>query len=259
MNQGERDELIVQLKLIELRDHNIIIQPIGKIHSVKLGFEYSSLPDDIDFNKVIRYTDEDLNKLVAKCNIRKAGTRYKADTIINGIPVSVKSNNFAPPALVNHTRRDGFEYAAKKSGGSIHDLDEIIDNYWELRFARRIAEDISNTNLASPFRSNKEVLRPFLNYFLFEGTGSGLSKLPANKILGFTNPIDVNTWHFYDKSNAIDLYWDHLIFSLRAEKGMPPGYPHNMGRKFAALKPSIDKWTRNIDGGYRGALHIRTR
>ena len=35
MNAGERDELIVQLKLIQLRDNNFCINDIGILTSIK--------------------------------------------------------------------------------------------------------------------------------------------------------------------------------------------------------------------------------
>lgn len=259
MNKGEKDELLVQIKLIELRDNAFNLNEVGIIKSVKLLNEYLPLPKGFDINRLRYYSEEQLNKLANTCGITKAGGNYKADTIINDEPISIKSNCYAPPALVNHTTRPGFEFAALNTDANIESLDAIIREYWELRNSKNIGEDISNENVISPFKDNKEILRPFLNFFLFDGTGSSLSKLPANRILGFTNPLDVNTWHFYDKTNAVDLLWDKLVFSLRAKKGMPRGYPNMMSNKLKLLKPSIDLWTNHIDGDYRGSLHIRSK
>jgi hypothetical protein len=259
MNAGERDELIVQLKLIQLRDNGFYINDIGLITSIKLFNEYKNLPKGLDLKTVINYSDTQLLSLASECGISKAGARSKADTIINGEPMSIKSNNYAPPALVNHTTRPGFEFAGNHAGGNIYKLDAIIEKYWEKRVAKLIGEDVSNSHMHSPFKGEKEIIRPFLNYFLFDGTGSGLSTMPANRILGFTDPLKIDTWHFYDKGNALDLYWDNLIFSLRAKKGMPTNYPNVTSKKIMPLKSSIEKWTKYIDGDYRGALHIRTK
>jgi hypothetical protein len=259
MNAGERDELIVQFKLIQLRDNNFCINDIGLLSSIKLFNEYKNLPTGLDINTVVNYSDAQLISLASQCGISKAGPRSKADTIINGEPISLKSNKNAPPALVNHTTRPGFEFAGNHAGGDIDKLDVIIEKYWEKRVQKLIGEDVKNSDVHSPFKGEKESIRPFLNYFLFDGTGSGLSKRPANRILGFTNPLDINTWHIYDKVNAIDMYWDKLIFSLRAKKGMPTNYPNVTSKKIIPLKSSIEKWTKYIDGDYRGALHIRTK
>ncbi len=53
--------------------------------------------------------------------------------------------------------------------------------------------------------------------------------------------------------------WDKLIFSLRSKKGIPNNYPDVTSKKLIPLKSSIAKWTKHIDGAYRGALHIRTK
>lgn len=258
MNSGERDELIVQLKLIELRTQGLCIGDNDRIISVKLKNEYTDLPKGLDIKTIISYSDAHLLSLASQCGISKAGARSKADTIINGEPISIKSNNCAPPALVNHTARPGFEFAGNHGGGDINKLDLIIEEYWEKRLAGVIGEDVANFHINSPFKKEREIMRPFLNYFLFEGTGSGLSIMPANRILAFTDPLNTDTWHFYDKKNAIDLYWDNLIFSLRAKKGMPANYP-NVSSKLGPRLPSIAKWTKYIDGDYRGALHIRSK
>jgi hypothetical protein len=259
MNQGERDELIVQLKLIELKQQSFNLNQVGIVNSVKLKTEYKSLPEGLNLNTILTFSDVQLQSLAIGCGITKAGTGYKADTIINGEAISLKSNKSAPPALVNHTTRPGFEFAALNSNADIKALDEIINEYWNLRMSKQIGEDIHNSSLLSPFRNKKEELKPILNYFLFDGTGGSLSKLPANRILGFTNPLDVSTWHLYDKNDAVDLYWDKLVFSLRAKKGMPSGYPDTLSSKMKMFKPSIDLWTKHIDGDYRGALHIRSK
>lgn len=259
MNAGERDELIVQLKLIQLRDNNFYLKDIGLLTSIKLYKEYQNFPKGIDINNVVNYSNIQLINLTNQCGIAKAGPRSKADTIINGEHISVKSNNYAPPALVNHTTRPGFEFAGKHAGGDIDKLDSIIEKYWVKRVNKLIGEDVSNTHMHSPFKTEKKVIRPFLNYFLFDGTGSGLSNMPASRILVFTDPLNIDTWSIYDRANAIDIYWDKLIFSLRAKKGMPSNYPNITSKKLIPLKSSIAKWTKYIDGDYRGALHIRTK
>jgi hypothetical protein len=259
MNQGERDELIVQLKLIELKQQSFDLNQVGIVNSVKLRNEYKALPEGLNLYTILTYSDLQLQSLAISCGISKAGTGYKADTIINGEAISLKSNKSAPPALVNHTTRPGYEFAAFNSGADITHLDEIINEYWELRMSQQIGEDISNSNILSPFRLKKEELKPILNYFLFDGTGGGLSKLPADRVLGFTNPLDITTWRFYDKADAVNLYWDKLVFSLRSKKGMPNGYPDNMSQKALSSKSSVDLWTRHINGNHKGALHIRSK
>jgi hypothetical protein len=262
MNRGERDELIAQIKVIDLRKRRSILGMLGEVRSVRSVMtkrEYSDLPGSFNFRNLTNFSNEQLQHIAHELGIRKAGTSYKADSLINDIPISIKSMNHAPPALVNHTTRPGFERIAKLNGGNILLLDEIIDEYWRLRQSKLISEDLKNNNPLSPFKNKKELLRPFLNYFLFKGTGSKTSVLPAKYILSFTDPTNTISWKLHDESNAVDLYWIDLIFSIRAKKGMPSGYPDKMSRMLAGKKPSIDRWTKYIDSEYRGALHIRTK
>lgn len=256
MNQGERDELITQIKLIELRDKKI---PFNGMQISSVGFankEYQSLPKDFNIDNLLNIEDSDLLGFSNKLGIKKSPAGAKADAYINGEGYSLKSNNSAPPALVNHTTRPGFERVAN---ADISILDDIIDNYWTLRKSGKIKEDISNSDILSPFNAYKEELKPILNYFLFKGSGSKLSKYQADYILSVVNPLDVNTWKIYDESNALDIIWDKLIFSLRASKGMPSGYPDNLSIRMQPLKTSIDKWTELSSNKYRGALHIRAK
>lgn len=259
MNQGERDELIIQIKLIELRDRKLVFNGM-QISSV--GFankEYGILPTNFNIDDLLNMNDTDLLDFSNYLGIKKSPGGAKADAYINGDGYSLKSNNSAPPALVNHTTRPGFERVANIVNVDISILDRIIDNYWTLRKSGNIKEDILNSNPLSPFYNYKEELRPVLNYFLFKGSGSKLSKYQADYILSVVNPLDVNTWKIYDESNALDIIWDKLIFSLRASKGMPSGYPDNLSIKMQPLKTSIDKWTELSSNKYRGALHIRAK
>ncbi len=257
MNSGEKDELITLIKLSQLRDNGLVVPKFGIIESVGYPNEYGSLPLEFDLNSLLTFNSSDLTNLARSLGISKASGRLKADTIINGMGVSIKSNKKAPPALVNHTTRPGFEFAAAQCDGNIKELDKIVEEYWTLRKTGKIGEDIKNNNPISPFVKKRAVLEPFLNYFLFRGTGNSLSKLPAKYILSFTNPLDMTTWSVYDPSHAVDVFWDKLVFSLRAKKGMPNGYPDNVSNRIKPKLSSVNKWTKYIDGHYRGALHIR--
>jgi hypothetical protein len=258
MNKGERDELLAIMKLIEIRDANQLFDGL-KIESIKVKeIECLSIPNDFSLTQISQFSDEDLISFTRKIKVGKAPARAKADVYINDIGYSIKSNRSAPPALVNHTSRPGFENVCVKVGADITILDNLISKYWELRIKQSIREDVKMSNPNCPFIQEIEFLKPILNYFLFTGSGSGDSKFPAQKIINFTDPLDFNNWKIYGFDDALNLYWDKLVFSLRAKKGMPSGYPDKLSSKALTTKSSVDIWTNHIDGDYRGALHIRT-
>lgn len=254
MNAGERDELLIKLKLIEMRDNGIPFPDGSLVNSVGFHREYLSLPADFNWIEISSKTQE-LVDICNKVGVTKAKGNYKSDVYINGEGYSLKSFSAAPPALVNHTTRPGFETACKYSNINISELDALIEKYWELRISGRITEDVRNSNPESPFKNAKATIKPILEYYLFKGTGKGLSPEPAKFILDYRNPLDSRTWEKLTPTNAVDIVWDKLIFSIRSKKGMPKDYDMSTYNKDNA--PSIALWTRYHGGEYRGALHIR--
>ncbi len=255
MNVGERDELIFKIYMTHKRD--LREELFGEIvESVSFNdVEFDSLSVGFDVCSMLRMDDFELNSLAASMGILKAPTGAKADVYINGAGISLKSMAAAPAALVNHTARPGFEFACLNANASIDILDGIIDDYWNKRMEGIITEDTRISDVNCPFKGHKEYMRPILEYFLFEGTGSKVSSFPADYIIEFNNPLDESTYRRLTKKDAVNDVWPKLIFSLRSKKGMPKDYNLNTYRGKNAA--SIARWVRYHSGDYRGALHIR--
>lgn len=257
MNLGERNELLIKIKLIELRDKGASINILGQntpITSVGFDSEYSKLGQVLIPNQLNRLSGQELQNYAVNLGVGKSPRSSKADVKINQFGYSLKSIQHAPPAIVNHTPRIGFEEACRQSNVGIEQLDKIIADYWKLRKAGTIREDVGNDNGHSPFNDHKDYLKPIINYFLFRGTGQGLSNHTAKYILDYSDPLDPSRWHFYDESNAVEQIWSKLVFSLRT-KGMPSWYPNDNHNNNASVK----KWTEYYQGGQRGSLHIRIK
>lgn len=254
MNEGERNELLCKLYLVYMRDNNMLL---NGTHITSVGFdqEYGQFPLD-EFDKIPSMSNENLQHLASKIGIEKAGVFDKSDVYINNAGYSLKSQSAAPPAIINHTSRPKFEsHVCKYTKVCIHELDQLIDQYWNLRIQGIISEDTKNSDLHSPFRNKKDILKPIIEYFLFVGSGTRISPHPADFILEYLNPCDSSTWKILTPSDAVDALWDKLVFSIRAKKGMPKNYDMKTYSKPDAL--SIARWTRYHDGEYRGALHVR--
>lgn len=259
INQGERDESLVKLRLIEMRDNNIPIiinEEAVPVTSVGFnGIEYKSLPAQINLNDIEKQANvgnmDPLKKITAACGINKAGRMDKADVMINGVGYSLKSHQAAPPAIVNHTPRNGWLRIAKEKNLDIRELDNIVASYWRLRKEGSIGEDVCASDANCPFAAKKEYLKPFLQYFLYEGTGSSRSKVPANAMLEFDKPLQETTWKI-TTDNYLDAVWNRLVFSVR-NKGMNPKYPN------CANAAEIAVWTEYFQGSYKGSLHVRVK
>jgi hypothetical protein len=255
MNIGERDELLFKLIMTYKRDHNQTLfgQPIKSVGF--MGEEFSKLPVDFTIAGLKGLSDVQLETIAFSIGCGKAPAGAKADIEINGEGVSLKSLQAAPPALVNHTARPGFEFACQNAGVSIDTLDNIIEDYWDKRMSGVITEDTRTTDLNCPFFQYREYLEPILEYFLFDGTGSKLSIAPAKYLIEFLDPCNESSYKKLNRQDTVAKIWPKLIFSLRAKKGMPSNYDINTYTGKGAA--SIARWVRYHSNDYRGALHIR--
>lgn len=264
MNKGERAELkfIATLgcyigRTMKLWANDTLQVPITSIqvpiNSSDERRSINALPTHITPTLIAQMTDDQLSDFCISAGIEKAGPYSKSDVYINGIGHSIKFTDGAPPALINHTNRLGWEFAATQSGANIQALDLLIDDYWIKRVAGTIREDVANSNADSPFSAHIATLKPFLNYFCFDGSGKKVSDHPATNIVEFSNPCDISTWIKFSKADYIDTVWPNLVFSLRSKKGMPP----NIDSLDYLAKASVLKWSRNHQGSLRGALHVR--
>lgn len=260
MNQGERDELLATMTMLYLQSKGqgfagvVCIRRVGNRTQV-----YRDWDPRLGSPQQLRgLSDENLMAAARALGISKAGAAQKADVLINDVGYSLKSHRSAPPAIVNHTPRPGWEFACSHAQTSIAGLDMAVESYWTLRQQATIKEDVGNDDPNSPFAPLMTELTPILTYFLFRGTGTRLSSPPASKVLDVEDPIDPRSWEVLSPESIVPKIWHRLVFSMRSKKGMPTAYP-NMRARDAAKKDSVARWTRYWQNEYRGALHVRVR
>lgn len=263
MNNGERAELKF-IASLGIYNKNIIKFKNSltnfKINKIEVPFGnglrvINPYNNKITIQDINNFSDSNLDIFCRNNGISKSGPFSKADIFINGKGYSLKYTSAMPPALINHTRRSGWEFAAKHKGVNLNALDLIIDEYWQKRSAGIIGEDVSNTDPNSPFANHFATLLPFLEYFIFEGTGSRLSIHPAEEVIEFSDPCNHNTWDLLNKNNLIKNIWPRLVFSMRSGKGMPA----DMDSISSIEKSSILIWAKQMHGNLKGALHVRIR
>ena len=253
MNLGEQYEYLIKFALVLLRDSG---HP--EIKTVGFGnHSYGSLPEQYTIDNLLAYSWSpfELKRVAELVGINKAPARAKSDVYINGIGYSLKYSNANPPAILNHTPRHSFLKVCMELGIELTAVDHMVNEYWQLRKSGLIKEDVPNSSPHSPFKKKDPVLVRLIEYFIFDGTGSGKSNFPAEYVLEFSNPIDPATWKIYNRTEIVDMIWDNLVFSLRS-KGMPDSYQHDSD---SSRDKQIRTWTNYRDGKYKGALHIRVK
>jgi hypothetical protein len=260
MNAGERAELksiailsCFRGKEINIHGNKILVNTID-IPVKKTCNAIPLFAGNINPNHIESLTDQEFDLFCNVNKIKKAEGLAKADVYINKVGYSVKYTGSAPPAIVNHTARPGWENVANFTGVNIADLDKLVDEYWRKRKAGIIAEDISNSNPDSPFANNLNTLLPYIEFFSFTGTGSKKSDHPAAKVIEFSDPCNINTWKMVTQANFVKSVWPRLVFSVRSKKGMPKDIDKV---KDVTKRNSIKRWSEDFQGDLRGALHVR--
>ena len=235
-NKGEKDELLVLYTLC----HYNQTQEYGKLVEI--------FGDEAEYG--IQVLDPSTG--LPTTTINKSRHSNKADTIVimnktqNEYRISIKSIN-AKPAILNHTPRSAnvFKGILKPY---LKSLDTMIAEYIHKRTNGTVSEDVLMCDLDSlkDTQVANDILK-VLEYFVFDGTGRGASKCPANAILyygpntlKFIRACDQTQRNEYVKSVA-----NRCVMSTR-EKGMP-----------SSITPECEPWVYRKNGKTKGSLHIR--
>jgi len=243
-NKGEYNEIKTVKKLYSL-NYN---KELDKLISI-LGKEASEGIQIINLN-----TNKNYNSIN---NIEKANSTYKADVGIRMIKTnkiyysSIKSKSCSNPAILNHTNRNAYVFQKGVLSNELTNLDKLIKEYIDKRTKSEINEDCNITKLESLSNDNiKNSLIKTLQYFIFNGTGRGLSKKSANSILIYNNDDDIK-FEIYDTDIKKNKYSGDLlnscIISLR-EKGMPKN-----------ILDTHTPWIYKDHQKNKGSIHIRIK
>jgi len=246
MNAIEKNQYLMKLMLVLARDLQAMQ---GRVRSVRFIREYAAAPENLGVYTLSQMNEAELLALAESVGIKKTPSHAKSDVYLNDLGYSLQSFAAYPPVLIDGATRADFAAVCERLHLAIEPFDEIVHTYWTLREGGIIGEEVGNSDPLSPFRAHKELFLPALSYFLFTGTAKGPSHFPADCVLDFTEPCNMNTWITYEKDEAIELLWDRLAFSIVPLPSS--GSEHN------ATSESGRSWTRLIDGKHAGALYIR--
>jgi hypothetical protein len=121
-NVGEQDELLAVLTLIYQKTSGKSIRGFANITSVEtpggcICKDWQLGLQEPAYLKTLSITQ--IKKIAQQHGFLKSPGRFKADIVINGQGISLKSDRGAPPAIVNHTTRNGWEQACRYMNVSI--------------------------------------------------------------------------------------------------------------------------------------------
>ena len=254
VNQGDKDEYLLKLFLVECRKYG---------RSIPIGDEFQEVKkvenpkrEEIGYpRKKMNWDTISPSLLVFICqgiNAGKSGAFDKADVFVNGIGISVKSKRGAASSIINQTSREKILRVMRVLNAPILPLDQIINRYWFLRLNGG-TEDVFGIGQGNPFTTNEDgssnmpIMKPLLNYFAFKGTGTRDSTAPATYILSVGKPDDTATWEYYSENNFVESLWEKFAFSIRS-KGLPK-----------VITEEMEPWIKEINDEKIGTLNVRVK
>lgn len=238
MNAIEKNHYLMKLMLVLARDLRAMQ---GRVRSVRFIREYAEMPEDIGVYTLSRMEDAEILALAESVGIKKTPSHAKSDIYLNDLGYSFQTFADNPPVVVGGEPRESLVAVCNQLELPIAELDEMIDEYWRLRESGSVGEEVSNSDPLSPFKEHKALLVPILSYFLFTGSAEGPSHFPADCVLDFVDPCNMNTWTLYETDQAMELLWDRFVFSVVPISG----------------SESDDRWTRLVEGQPVGGLYVR--
>lgn len=255
VNQGELDEYLIKLFLVDCRRNHVPI-PIGnKFEVVKtVGSADNEYGTPRSWMKWSHQSAKMIVYICSQINAAKSPSRHKSDVYVNGIGISVKSRRGGNVTLINQTSREKILRVMNALNSPIKPLDEIVERYWYLRLNGKCGEDVSNDTMPdNPFcktpdgKSNEKYFSPLLNYFAFKGSGTGDSQAPAEWVLSIGSPEDTSTWVYYSPTEFAHAVWEYLVFSIRS-KGLP-----------TVRTKEMSPWIKMVNGSEKGTLNVRIK
>ena len=234
MEPFERGKLLLKLMLVLARDRRAMQ---GRIQTAGFVREYGELPPDLGVATLGRLGDGEIAALADSVGIRPAPAGAKCDILMNGMGYRIESLAAHPPVIVRDVEPDGLAEACRLAGVPADRLDGRLEACRRLREERARqaapehdpgadpaagtldAGEFRIADPASPLKDDKEWLAPLLEYFWFTGSERGKSHFPADYLLDYDDPLNMNTWRTFDKRHAIESVWERLAIRVAAAGG----------------------------------------
>jgi len=205
MEPIERGKLLLKLMLVLARDRRAMQ---GRIQTTGFVREYGELPPDLGVATLGRLGDGEIAALADSVGIRPAPAGAKCDIYLNGMGYRIESLAAHPPVIVPDVEPEGLAEACRLAGVP---ADRLLK-----RLGACGADEFRIADPDSPLKDEREWLAPLLEYYWFTGSERGRSNFPADYLLDFDDPLNMNTWRTFDKPNAVESVWDRLVIRAAA-------------------------------------------
>lgn len=254
MRKEEIGKYLIKLQLCEARDQKLKnLGPFKDITSVREKNEYDKLPEGFSSLELTMMSHDEIEEISDEIGIKSSIYNSSADVFVNDSGLRIINSKLESYPIIKNLTRNKIEYICNDLEIDIDHIDESIEKYWILRENGSIGEEVENKSENSPFKNCREHFSRLIEYFLFDGNEKDEFDLKSDNLLLFSKPLSQSNWRLIPREKAVAQLWNEMKISLK-HQGMPSKYPNN---EDSENNDSIDKWVRDIDGFYVGALNIR--
>lgn len=211
MEKQERDTYLMKLMLVLMRDRKARQAQVRNVGYLR---EYGELPDELGVYTLGNMPDEEILALAEQVGIKKRPAAGKSDVYMNELGYLFVAAKH-PVVFVEGAEMQEVAALAKQL-----QVDELIRDITELTNA---AEGMEQAVLCT--RLNERVaseLRPswvkLISYWWCIGSAEAPSRFPAELVLSYGDPLNMNTWDIYEPAAYIESVWEHIELSFDHER-----------------------------------------
>lgn len=213
MEQLERQMYLMKLMLVLMRDRQA---RQAQVRSVAYVREYGELPEDLGVHSLGNKSNEELLALAEPVGIKKRPAAGKCDVYMNELGyVFVASQH--PTMLINGAELQELTALAEQLG--LSKLTELLaDTASVTEHEAALAQlklSVNDKALASEW---KQQWTKLISYWWCKGSASAPSRFPAELVLCFSDPLNMNTWDIYEPDAYIESVWEYIVLSFDDEQ-----------------------------------------
>lgn len=208
LSQLERETYLMKLMLVLMRDRRA---RQGQVRSIGYTREYGELPDNLGVATLAQLSNEELFALAEQIGVKKRPATGKSDIYMNDLGYMLVS---ATQAVILLERTDLNKLIALAEQLRASELMDIIANIKiELKSSYNEGEIIKNAlSDLTQFTDYREQWIKLLGFILCNGVEPSVCRFPAELVLRYGDPLNMNSWNIFAPDAFITAIRDSLEF-----------------------------------------------
>lgn len=178
----------------------------AQVRNVGYLREYGELPHELGVSTLGNMSDEELVSLAEQIGMKKRPATGKSDIYMNDLGYMLIS---------------GVQQSTLVDGAPIEELIELAEQLQLVEVGRELVNS-TNSLEGIELPRNDEAMRKqwakLVSHWMCQGDVASPSRFPADLILCYQNPLNMNTWDIYEPEAYIEAIWKQLEVQIDEEQ-----------------------------------------